>query len=135
MLVQMATSLAAPWPLKIIIDNVVGNHRPPPWIDWLLPLLGGDSKVHIAAAAAIVTMIIALATGAAMYVGSYVTETLGQRIGNDLRVRLYHQLQQLSLAYYDTNRVGTILSTLTSDVQTIQGFASVSTLNIFTNTL
>ena len=50
-------------------------------------------------------------------------------------MRLYQQLQRLSLAYYDTNRVGNILSTLTSDVQTIQSFASVSTLNIFTNTL
>ena len=29
MLVQMAASLAAPWPLKIVIDNVVGSHRPP----------------------------------------------------------------------------------------------------------
>ena len=135
MLVQMATSLAAPWPLKIIIDNVVANHRPPAWIAWLLPILGGTTKTHIAAAAGIVTVLIAVATGAAMYVASYFTETLAQNIGNDLRVRLYHQLQQLSLAYYDTTRVGTILSTLTSDVQTIQSFASMSTLNIVTNTL
>ena len=28
MLVQMAMSLAAPWPLKAILDNVVGNHPP-----------------------------------------------------------------------------------------------------------
>ena len=80
-------------------------------------------------------MLIAVATGVAMYFGSYFTESLSQSIGNDLRVRLYQQLQRLSLSYYDTNRVGNILSTLTSDVQTIQGFASVSTLNIFTNTL
>jgi ABC-type multidrug transport system fused ATPase/permease subunit len=78
---------------------------------------------------------IAVLTGAAMYVASYLTETLSQGIGNDLRVRLYHHLQQLSLAYYDTNRIGTILSTLTTDVQTIQSFASSSTLSIFTNTL
>src|SRR5271157_4288222 len=135
MLVTMATSLAAPWPLKIILDNVVGSHRPPQWIDWLLPMLGGASKTHIAAAAAIVTVVIAVATGAALYIASYFTESLSQGIGNDLRVRLYHHLQQLSLAYYDTARVGTLLSTLTSDVQTIQSFASVSTLNIFTDTL
>ncbi|HUO37407.1 MAG TPA: ABC transporter ATP-binding protein, partial [Mycobacterium sp.] len=135
MLVQMAMSLAAPWPLKIVLDNVVGNHPAPQWIAWLLPVVGGASKAHIAEAAGIVTVIIAAVTGAALYVTSYFTETLSQGIGNDLRVRLYHHLQQLSLAYYDTNRVGTILSTLTSDVQTIQGFASVSTLNIFTNTL
>jgi ABC-type multidrug transport system fused ATPase/permease subunit len=135
MLVQTAMSLAAPWPLKIILDDVVGNHRPPQWINALLPILGGATKTHIAAAAGIVTVLITVVTGAAMYVASYVTETLSQSIGNDLRVRLYHHLQQLSLAYYDTNRVGTILSTLTSDVQTIQSFASGSTLNIFTNTL
>jgi ABC-type multidrug transport system fused ATPase/permease subunit len=135
MLVQMAMSLAVPWPLKVILDNVVGNHPAPQWINWLLPMLGGASKVHIAEAAAIVTVLIAIVTGVALYAGSYATETLSQCIGNDLRVRLYHHLQQLSLAYYDANRVGTILSTLTSDVQTIQSFASVSTLNIFTDAL
>jgi ABC-type multidrug transport system fused ATPase/permease subunit len=135
MLVQMAMTLAAPWPLKIILDNVVGSQRPPRWIDWLLPMLGGASKVHIAEAAAIVTVLIAVATGAAMYVASYLTEMLGQCIGKDLRVRLYHHLQKLSLAYYDTTRVGTILSTLTGDIQTIQSFASASALKMLTNVL
>jgi ABC-type multidrug transport system fused ATPase/permease subunit len=134
-LVQMVMTLAAPWPLKSILDNVVGNHRPPQWITWLLPMLGGTSKVHIAAAAGIVTVLIAVVTGVAMYVASYFTESLSQCVGNDLRVRLYHHLQELSLAYYDTTRVGTILSTLTGDVQTIQSFASTSTLNIFTDTV
>ena len=46
-------SLAVPWPLKVILDSVVGNHPPPQWIGWLLPALGGQSKVHIAEAAAI----------------------------------------------------------------------------------
>src|SRR6202022_451168 len=83
----------------------------------------------------VATVLLAVVAGVAMYVGSSFTETLSQSIGNDLRVRLFQQLQQLSLAYYDTTRLGTILSTLTTDVQTIQNFASVSTLNIFTNTL
>jgi ABC-type multidrug transport system fused ATPase/permease subunit len=135
MLVQMAMSLAAPWPLKAVIDNVVGNHRPPQWINWLLPVLGGASKAHVAAAAGIVTVIIAAVTGVAFYVASYLTERLGQCVGKDLRVRLFNHLQQLSLAYYDTNRVGTILSTLTGDVQTIQNFISMSTLKILTNVL
>ena len=134
-LVSMAMSLAAPWPLKIILDNVVASHRPPGWIAWLLPIIGGTSKAHIAAAAGIVTVAIAVVSGAAFYVASYSTERVGQCIGNDLRVRLYHHLQELSLSYYDTTRVGTILSTLTTDVQTIQSFASTSTLNIFTDAL
>lgn len=134
-LLQMAMSLAAPWPLKVILDNVVGNHPAPQWISWFFPMLGGAGKAHIAGAAAIVTVMIAVLTGVAMYVGSYFTESLSQCIGNDLRVRLYHHLQELSLAFYDTNRVGTILSTLTGDVQTIQSFASMSTLNILTDAI
>jgi len=133
--VQMAMALAVPWPLKSVLDNVVGNHPAPLWISWLLPVLGGDTKAHIAEAAALLTVAIAAITGVAMYAGSYLTESLGQSIGNELRVRLYHHLQELSLAYYDTTRVGTLLSTLTGDVQTIQAFASSSTLTILTDTL
>jgi ABC-type multidrug transport system fused ATPase/permease subunit len=135
MLVQMGMSLAVPWPLKVVLDNVVGSHPAPHWIAWLLPTLGGHGKPQIAAAAGIATVLIAVVTGIAMYVQSYLTESLGQCVGNDLRVRLYHHLQQLSLAYYDITRTGTILSTLTGDVQTIQSFASMSTLNIFTDML
>ncbi|MUL74962.1 ABC transporter ATP-binding protein [Mycolicibacterium sp. CBMA 226] len=134
-LVSMLMSLALPWPLKVVLDNVVAGDPPPAWIAWLVPMMGGHEKAHIAAAAGVATVVIALVSGAAFYVASYTTERLGQCIGNDLRVRLYHHLQELSLAYYDTNRVGTILSTLTTDVQTIQSFASTSTLNILTDTL
>ncbi|CAM5663519.1 ABC transporter ATP-binding protein [Mycolicibacterium aubagnense] len=134
-LVSMLMSLAMPWPLKVVLDNVVAGDPPPKWIAWLVPMMGGHQKAHIAAAAGVATVAIALVSGAAFYVASYTTERLGQCIGNDLRVRLYHHLQELSLAYYDTNRVGTILSTLTTDVQTIQSFASTSTLNMLTDTM
>jgi ABC-type multidrug transport system fused ATPase/permease subunit len=133
MLVQTAMSVAAPWPLKIVIDSTVGKRHQFQWIMHLLAMLG--SNASIAAAAGIATVLIALVLGAALYVASYFTESLSQSIGDDMRLRLYQQLQRLSLAYYDNTRLGTILSTLTSDVQTIQSFASVSTLNIFTNTL
>jgi ABC-type multidrug transport system fused ATPase/permease subunit len=47
MLVQTAMSLAAPWPLKIILDNVVVVKHPlPHWMTALLPL-GGKNKIHI----------------------------------------------------------------------------------------
>lgn len=133
MVVQTITSLAAPWPLKIILDNVIGNHPAPQWIVWLLPTLGGGTKMHIAAAAGIATTVIAGVTGLAFYAATYFTESLGQRVANDLRVRLFHRLQQFSLGFYDQNRVGTIVSTVMTDVQTIQSFASVSTLNLITD--
>ena len=43
-LVQMVMGLAVPWPLKVILDNVVGNHPPPQWIAWLFPMVGGTTR-------------------------------------------------------------------------------------------
>ena len=52
MIVQTAMSVAGPWPLKIILDNVVGSHKLAPWLaDLLRPVLGGDNKMQIAVAA------------------------------------------------------------------------------------
>jgi ABC-type multidrug transport system fused ATPase/permease subunit len=66
----------------------------------------------------------------ASYVANYYTESVGQWVANDLRMRTYHHLQRLSLSYYDQQRTGALLSTITSDVQTIQSFASSATLGI-----
>ncbi len=44
-------SLAAPWPLKIILDNVVGTHKAPEWLRALRIIpLDGD-KLELAAVA------------------------------------------------------------------------------------
>jgi hypothetical protein len=32
MLVETAAGLAGPWPLKVILDNVIGHHPLPVWI-------------------------------------------------------------------------------------------------------
>jgi ABC-type multidrug transport system fused ATPase/permease subunit len=136
MLVQTAMSVAGPWPLKIILDNVVGTHKLSPWLDDMLrPILSGGSKMQIAAAAAIAAILIAVLGAVASYVANYYTTSVGQWVANDLRVRTYHHLQQLSLSYYDSHQTGTLLSTITSDVQTIQSFASSSTLGIFVDIL
>ena len=136
MVVQTAMSVAAPWPLKVILDNVVGEHKLPHWLDdFLRPFMSSGTKMQIAAAAAVVTILIALLGAAASYLANYYTTSVGQWVANDLRLRTYHHLQQLSLNYYNTHEMGTLLSTLTADVQTIQNFASSSTLGILVDML
>ena len=131
MLVQTAASVAGPWPLKIVLDNVAGNHKLPHWLGYLMePLLTGSGKMQIAAGAAVAFILIAVVSAVASYVANYYTTSVGQWVANDLRMSTYHHLQQLSLRYYDTHQTGTLLSTITTDVQTIQGFASSSTLGI-----
>ena len=131
MVVQTLMNLAAPWPLKVVLDNVVGNRHLPAWLEDLVKhVVGGSSKMHFAAVAAIFTVIIAIFGAAASYVANYFTESVGQWVAHDLRMRTYHHLQRLSLRYYESHEVGMLLSTLTTDIATIQSFASSGTLGI-----
>ncbi len=136
MLVETAASLATPWPLKIIIDNVVGHHKMAPWLaDLFSPWLDGKHQLHIAVVVAVAYVVIALLGALATYIDNYYTESVGQYVANDLRLRTFHHLQRLSLGYYSTHQTGNLLSTITTDIQTIQGFASSSTLNILVDLL
>jgi len=132
MMVETVMSLAAPWPLKVVIDNVAGKDKLPPWLHHML---GDQSRMQIALFAALATILIAVLAAIASYVDNYFTESVGQYVAQDLRERTFHHLQRLSLSYYNTHQTGTLLSTITTDIQTIQGFASSSTLDILVDML
>ncbi len=136
MLVETASSLASPWPLKVIIDNVVGSHKLPHGLDELVrPMLEHGNKLRVAGLAALAFVLIALLGALASYIDNYYTESVGQWVANDLRLKTYQHLQRLSLGYYNTHETGTLLSTITTDIATIQSFASSSTLNILVDML
>ena len=117
MIVETLAGLAGPWPLKVILDSVAVSGRPSNW-----PAL--------AALAAASVVLIALVSGLASYIDNYYTESVGQRVANDLRMRVYDHLECLSFSYYDTHQTGELLSTITDDVATVQDFISSSTLSI-----
>ncbi len=131
MLVQSLMTLAAPWPLKIVIDNVVVGQKLDRWLARLIePVLLHAHRAHLAEIAALAVILIAVFNALASYTANYFTESVGQWVANDLRMRTYHHLQYLSLRYYDTHQSGVLLSTITADVLTIQNFASSATLGI-----
>ena len=134
-LVQMAMSLAGPWPLNFILNSVVQNHPVPHWMNELLPLVGGQGKLNIATLSAIFIVVIAVVNVLATYTTNYFTMSVGQWVANDLRMRTYHHLQRLSLSYYSSHQVGTILSTMTDDVGTLQAFASQAILGMLIDSL
>ena len=135
MLVETGISLATPWPLKIVIDNVVGHRKLPVWLDWLGTVATTEGKMHFAAIAAVSIMVMAAIGSLASYFDNYFTESVAQYVSNNLRNRLYHHLQRLSLEYYDSHQTGKLLSTITTDVSTIQDFASSSLMNIIVDSL
>jgi ABC-type multidrug transport system fused ATPase/permease subunit len=135
MLIETAMSLASPWPLKIVIDSVLGSRPLPDWLHGLQHWSIGDSKLALALLAGIGVALIALISAIATYIDNYYTESVGQWVANDLRIRIYDHLQRLSLSYFDKQQTGTMLSTITSDVATIQNFASSNTLSLLVDVL
>ncbi|NCA89215.1 MAG: ABC transporter ATP-binding protein [Gammaproteobacteria bacterium] len=131
MMVEIAMSLAAPWPLKLVLDDALGHHRLPEWAEWAHTSLGIDHHtMGVALFAALATLAIAILGAIATYIDNYYTTSIGQWVANDLRIRIYAHLHRLSLGYYDSAKTGTLMSTITGDVSTVQGFASSSTLGI-----
>ena len=135
MIFEMLMSLAAGWPLKIILDNVVGKHKAPHWVTWIgLDVVNLD-KMKLAAIAALFIVIIAIIGAVAAYLDNYFTESVAQFVADDLRQKIYHHLQKLSLPYFDRHQTGSLLSSITDDVNTIQGFATSSLMDIMVDGL
>lgn len=130
MLVEIIMSLAAPWPLKLVLDDALGHHRLPDWLAWAHNYGFGRHTLGVALFAGVATLSIAVFAAIASYIDNYYTTSVGQWVANDLRIRIYEHLHRLSLGYYDNVKTGSLMSTITSDVATVQSFASSSTLGI-----
>jgi ATP-binding cassette subfamily B protein/subfamily B ATP-binding cassette protein MsbA len=109
-----ALELAKPWPLKVIVDNVLGG-RPLGW-----PLLGGLDRGSLLAVACLGLVAVYALLGALGVTTNYATISIGQRMVNDFRSELYAHLQRLSLAFHSRRQVGDLLYRLTADTFAIQ---------------
>jgi subfamily B ATP-binding cassette protein MsbA len=122
MLVEGAAELLEPWPLKIVLDYVLGSKPPPDWLaGWMGDAAARRSLLQVVAAA---VMAIALAGAAGSYAQRYLSATVGKRVGHDLRRALYHHVQTLSLSFYDRRRTGDMIVRLTSDIDAAETFVS-----------
>src|SRR5436189_1407360 len=89
-----------------------------------------ENKMALATASAIALIVLTIIGAVAGYINSFYAESVGQHVANDVRMQVYHHLERLSLEYYDTHQVGKILSTITTDVSTMQDFVSTTLLSI-----
>ena len=69
------------------------------------------------------------------FVQSYLLAFIGERIVFDLRTSLYRHLQQLSLDFYATRRVGDLVSRLSSDVTQMRTVLTNTVTSLLSQTL
>ncbi len=135
MLLETLSTMAAPWPLKFVLDSVVGHHPLPGWLAWLNDTHLGTKSIGLAAVSAASLVIIVTIGAIAGYIDNYFTESVGQYVANDLRLRTYNHFQRLSLRFFDTHKLGNLVSIITTDVTTIQNFASSTLLNMLVSAM
>ncbi len=106
--------LLKPWPLQVVIDDVLGGKPFPVEALQAVPA----SRLLLFACLGIV--VVHLGSGGLTLLHNYTTIRVGQNMVNNLRGALYAHLQRLSLAFHDRQRVGDLLYRVTADSFAVQ---------------
>ncbi|MBN1579669.1 MAG: ABC transporter ATP-binding protein [Anaerolineae bacterium] len=104
MLVGTAAGLAFPWAVRRVFDTL---------------FVAGNMSVLLTAVG-LLAGVFALRE-VANYAKTVTLDSVGQNVIRDLRDRLYHKLLELSLDYYDNKSSGEITSSMTNDINLVQG--------------
>jgi len=130
-----AANLLNPIPLKIVLDNVLKSKAPDTWPNTLIFSLVGSGKLAVIRFAAFAVFGIAMLGAICTYAEKLLTTRVGQWVMHDLRQALYFHIQRLSLAYHDRKSTGDLISTVTSDIGSIQTFITSNLLDAVINIL
>jgi ATP-binding cassette subfamily B protein len=107
-------NLLKPWPLQLVIDDVLGGKHVT-----FAPLAGlAPSALLIVACVGLV--VVNLGAGLLEFAHNRTTIAVGQNMVNDLRGALYAQLQRLSLAFHSRQQVGDLMHRITADAFAVQ---------------
>jgi len=109
-----ACELLKPWPLKIVVDNVLGG-KP---FDWAPAAAWSPHELLLAVCLGLIVLYVVLA--ALSTLNNATTITIGQGMVNDFRLDLYQHLQRLSLKFHTSREVGDLLYRVTADAFAIQ---------------
>ncbi len=122
--------IAAPWPLKVIVDSVLRGQRNAVPLNLLFPH-GTQISTEALLDGALAALFAIVVIGAlADYLGTFLLSGVGERLIADLRSAVFAHVQRLSLSYYEGQRVGDLTTRITADVDRVQDMlvASLSVL-------
>jgi ATP-binding cassette, subfamily B, bacterial len=106
--------LLKPWPLLLVIDDVLGGSKTS------IPVFSQLAPLDLLLAAAIGLVAINLGSAALTWLHNVTTIGVGQGMVNDLRGALYAHLQRLSLAFHSRQKVGDLMYRITADSFAVQ---------------
>jgi subfamily B ATP-binding cassette protein MsbA len=132
---ETMADLLEPWPLKIVLDNVISHKASHGWLYNFIRRTAGTQPHQILLFACVAVAGIALLDAACSYSEKYITTSVGQWITHDLRRMLYAHVQRLSLAYHDQKQTGDLISRVTTDIDAVQTFIVSGLLSVLVDIL
>ena len=132
---ETVTDILEPWPIKIVVDNVLQSKKltgVPGSI--AARVFGGDHYAMVNVAVAAVA-VIAVVGAISSYFEKYLTTSVSQWVGHDLRRMLYQHIQRLSLAEHDRSRSGDLITRVTSDIEAVRDFINSALLGMLVDVL
>ncbi len=100
--------LLAPWPIKLLVDNVLSNHPLSPGLSKWLGSFAHD-RVKLLAVVVAVGILITFTENILSVISNYVQTKLEQKMILDFRSDLFEHAQRLSLAFHDQRRSGSLI--------------------------
>ena len=117
--IQTAATLAEPWPLMIIIDGAIGQKPQHGW--FARAVTGGISEPETILIRALGAWALFVGFSALLgFVSDYRMNSAGQRMMMTIRNAVFWHVQRLSLSYHDRQRVGDLVSRITTDIDRLQ---------------
>src|SRR5438876_900375 len=114
---EIGLRLLEPWPLKVVLDHVVGAGHHDRWVDRVLAALDPGTLLALAAVAVVA---FAGLRALAAYYNTVGLALAGNRVLTAVRNELYAQLQRLSLSFHTRARTGDLIVRVTGDVGFLQ---------------
>ena len=114
--VGAATSLLVPWPLKILVDNVLSNQPLPGVLD---DIFGGMNQILLLYTTVFAFFLITVSMHVVAVIDRYVNTKLEQRMALDFRLDLFEHVQKLSMAFHDQRRSGHLIFIINSQGEAV----------------
>jgi ATP-binding cassette subfamily B protein len=82
---------------------------------------------------AMLFLVVLIVRGFIQYANAYLTQWIGQRTIYDLRMEIFHHLQNLAPKFYDKNPIGRLITRVTNDVEVLNEMFSSGIVMVFSD--
>jgi ATP-binding cassette subfamily B protein len=116
---QLVANLAAPWPLALVIDDLLQGENKGGVLHTVAGWFGG-TPVAMLMVAAIAVLVITAASGVFDYLGDIFMNGAGQRVTSRIRSDVFGYAQRLPMAFHDRQTIGELSSRVVSDTSRVE---------------